>query len=94
MGNRMIWTRIGAYAIECEPWTISRSLVFGKPTYQLWHDNRPIIHGPVGSFESAEAAKAEAERLESDDLAKARLLKGMIPAEKALAYPKEFGELS
>lgn len=54
------WQRVGAYAIERSPWRIAKSLMDGATLYTLF-DTSGVRYG---HFESAEEAKAEAERIE------------------------------
>lgn len=59
----MQWRRLSETAMRCEPWTVAKAVVRGKPLYELWHDKRPEMIGPFPSFD---AAKAEAERMEGE----------------------------
>jgi hypothetical protein len=53
----MNWLRINKYAIQCEPYTISKALVSGEPRYTLWDGDRMIK-----IFKTPQEAKSMAER--------------------------------
>jgi hypothetical protein len=53
----MNWIRINKYAIQCEPYTISKALVSDGPRYTLWDGDKmvQIFRTPQEAKERAEA---------------------------------------
>lgn len=52
----MIWTKSGATAMRCEPWTVAKITLSGGVSYELWHDKKPAAVGRYPSFEMAKTA--------------------------------------
>lgn len=60
----MEWQRVGETAMQCDPWTISKAFVNGRPGYELWHNGKPPMIGRYDSFsEARDAAEREANRI-------------------------------
>lgn len=57
----MKWLKASESIMTCDPWAVVKVMVKGNPSYDLWHDKRPVM---VGSYTTFEQAKAVALREE------------------------------
>lgn len=59
----MKWIRASESIMTCDPWAVVKVMVKGKPSYDLWHDKRPVMVGSYSTFEQAKAAALREEQM-------------------------------
>lgn len=59
----MKWEMQSKTEMRCDPLTVVKVTVKGKPSYDLWHDKRPVMVGSYSTFEQAKAAALREEMI-------------------------------